>query len=109
LTATAVAAALLGVIGTAVAQDTPLGGQGPDAGRAFNERWWGIVNNDNNTYRTWPRSVRALWDQNEAAAAREKARMARAQQAVAPSADAGTAQPAANTTSTVPPSSSGTN
>jgi hypothetical protein len=44
--------------GTAMAQDTPLKGAGPDQDQANNERYWGIVNNSNNAFKTWPVTLR---------------------------------------------------
>jgi hypothetical protein len=44
--------------GSALAQDTPIKGAGPDQDQANNERYWGIVNNTNNAYKTWPSSLR---------------------------------------------------
>ena len=44
--------------GSALAQDTPIKGAGPDQDQANNERYWGIVNNSNNAYKTWPSSLR---------------------------------------------------
>jgi hypothetical protein len=54
---TAMALACLAA-GSALAQDTPLKGAGPDQDQANNERYWGIVNNSNNAYKTWPSSLR---------------------------------------------------
>ena len=44
-------------IGSALAQEAPLQGAGPDQDQANNERYWGIVNNSNNAYKTWPSSL----------------------------------------------------
>jgi hypothetical protein len=95
----AVAATLLGAFGTAAAQDVALKGNGPDAGQSNNERYTGIVDNSNNSYKTWPVSVRALWDQNEAQAARYQAKMARARQAAPPTPPSDTAAKPATGTS----------
>ena len=56
-TMTAIATAGL-AIGSALAQDQPVQGAGPDQDQANNERYWGIVNNSNNSYKTWPSSLR---------------------------------------------------
>jgi hypothetical protein len=37
-------------IGSASAQETPVKSAGPDRDQANNERYWGIVNNSNNSY-----------------------------------------------------------
>ena len=47
----------LASIGSALAQETPIKGAGPDQDQANNERYWGIVNNTNNAYKTWPSSL----------------------------------------------------
>jgi hypothetical protein len=103
-----VAAALLGAIGSAAAQDTALKGNGPDQGQSYNERYTGMVDNTNNSYKTWPVSVRALWEHNEAMAERYKAKMARAQQAAALEQANAAPPPAAdaNSTTAAPPASS---
>jgi len=49
---------LAGSVGSALAQETPVKGAGPDQDQAYNERYWGIVNNSNNSYKTWPSSLR---------------------------------------------------
>ena len=49
---------LAGSAGSALAQETPVKGAGPDQDQAYNERYWGIVNNSNNSYKTWPSSLR---------------------------------------------------
>jgi hypothetical protein len=56
-TKTAIVLAGLG-LGSALAQETPVKGAGPDQDQANNERYWGIVNNSNNSYKTWPSSLR---------------------------------------------------
>ena len=56
-TMTAIATAGL-AIGSVLAQDQPVQGAGPDQDQANNERYWGIVNNSNNSYKTWPSSLR---------------------------------------------------
>jgi hypothetical protein len=45
-------------IGSALAQDAPVKGAGPDQDQANNERYWGIANNSNNSYKTWPVTLR---------------------------------------------------
>ena len=103
LKVTALTATLLGMIGMAAAQDVAVQGNGPDQGQSYNERYTGMTDNTNNSYKTWPVSVRALWDQNEALAARYKAKMARAQQqAAAPAAAADTATTAGTTPAPAP-------
>ena len=102
----AVTATLLGTIGMAAAQDTAFQGNGPDQGQSNNERYTGIADNTNNSYKTWPVSVRALWDQNEALAARYKAKMARQQQAAAAAVAADTATTAGTATPPAPATAS---
>ena len=55
-TKTAILMAGLG-LGSALAQEVPVKGAGPDQDQANNERYWGIVNNSNNTYKTWPSTL----------------------------------------------------
>jgi hypothetical protein len=89
----AFAAACL-VAGSAVAQETPLTGASSDQDQANNERYWGIVNNSNNAFKTWPVSLSdPAFD--KWAAARQARRTASAAKTPAPPAPVAEAKPVA--------------
>lgn len=92
----------LASIGSALAQETPRTGAGPDQDQANNERYWGIVNNTNNAYKTWPSSLSDpafdKWAQQ-----RQQRRAAQSAAATPPKADTTHPAPAADTPATPAP------
>jgi len=95
---TGILVAGLASLGSALAQETPVKGAGPDQDQANNERYWGIVNNTNNAYKTWPASL------SHPAFDKWAERQRRAQQAAAAAkAETPTPAPAAEATAVAAP------